>query len=917
MKKNPLITAPSGKLLRLELLGGFAAQVDGVPLDIGNSKLRGLLVFLAMSSGIPLRREYLAELFWPDMPVGAARQNLRRTLSRLKSDLCVAGVVISAVRDEVMMASADLWLDVAVLTSKTLSCSEPLVPGDCDSCVAKMEQATSLYHGEFMAGFSLPDCPDFEDWLQTQRETLHHHALSLLEQLSTCHAQTGDYPHALQFALRYTELAPWDEEAHRRVIRLYALSDQHIAAGRHYETLCRELNTELGVSPDAATLQLIENIRNGKIERRSPDSINLPKRQTIPQAITERRQVTVLYCELTLATIADPEEATELLCTPQARCVELVRKHSGHIEQIHGGGFLAYFGYPQAIENAARLAVQAALGIIHNATGVVEVRACVHSGMVISGGASSTPDTLGRISKQTIDMRQSITRNEVAISQETRRMVIGYFDCVSLGVQPLAGFAQEIFRVVQESGARTRLEAATQLSHFVGRQTEMAELIELWQDVVQGARHITLLRGEAGMGKSRLLHTLKEHLTDQQHVIRELRCFPEFGQSPFYPLIAMFKTLYGFRSGDTAEANFDKLAKYQETHYPSSAHENVPLIAGLLSLDLSGNYQAAGLSSQQQKEKTILIVLEMLHRLASRQPVVLIVEDMQWIDPSTLELLTRFVEQSGAPPIFALFTTRPDFDPPWQESLNTSLAIAPLDRESATFLAASFSEDIPAATMQQIIERADGVPLFIEEMVKLAMLDSGAGIPATLHDLLSVRMDQMGDAKQTAQLAATIGREFNPDMLGKILAPATLTRTLKDLLDAGLILPVDDDTLQFKHALIQEAAYQSQPRADRQAAHKLIAQVLQRDFPEIIANKPELLASHLESGGSTAQAVEYWIKSGHHAVQHSAFAEARAHFSSALRLLMTLPAGQDRDSTEFDIRAILRTVSSTTQSYVS
>lgn len=904
MKKGQFADSKS-KALSLALLGHPDIRVFGAPVDAGYAKLRGLLALLALSAETPLRREYLAELFWPDMPPATGRQNLRRALFNLKFAMGEMSHMLSAKRDAVTLHRQGLWLDVEAFTAATPSCTSAPAPDHCTPCLAQIEPKTELYRGEFMEGFTLQDCPDFEDWLMMQRETLHRRALALLEQLSNCREQIADYNKALQFALRYTELEPWDETAHRRVMRLYALNGQNSTAIAQYETCCRLLKKELGVLPGEETRQLAERIRNGEIVHEIPAAIPALPPRTVQQPLAELRQVTVLYCELNIATIDDPDEAMALLRAPQARCTEIIRQFSGHIVQSHGGGLLAYFGYPQADEFAARRAVQAALAITREAAHGIEIRAGVHTGLVITGDDSSIPDAVGKTSRLAIQLRQRAAPNEVAISQQTHNLVDWYFDCASLGCQPLSGMTQpvKIFRVSGESGARTRLDRATQLTPLVGRKAEIARLAELWQRAAQGKHQVVLVQGEAGIGKTRLLHALKEHLAGQPHALRELRCFPEFSQSPFYPLIASLEAIFGFAHGDSPEVKSGKLAQYLETHYPVSTRDSVPLLTQLLSLPLSENYQSTALTPQKQKEQTIDILLDLLHALAWQQPLLFIVEDLHWIDPSTLELLSLLVEQAGRGPLLAVFTTRPEFVPPWKNALKSALLLAPLDENDAVEMVVSINDDIPAATLRSIVERADGVPLFIEEMAKIATLDSHANIPATLHDLLAARIDHLGEARFTAQFAATIGREFELDLLRKVSPcdSATLTHNLGALQDAGLILKVDDTTRQFKHALIQEAAYQSQTRADRQAAHGRIAQVLQSDFPEAVTAQPELLARHFAAAGEVWPAIEYWGKAGQLAAGSSANLEAMKHFNSALQLLMTLPADMERNRTEFTI----------------
>jgi len=893
--------------LDLRLLGGFDARLKNSHVaGITYNKMRALLAYLAVEREQDHSREALAELLWGGNDRATARGNLRRTLSDLRRALeSPTGKILFFASKHTIRFAPNAYVDVLEFTAAAPSCVATPHPAHCDPCVAQMEHMAELYHGEFMAGFSLPDCPAFEDWLQLQREALRRRALALLERLSNCHEQAGHYQRALPFALRHAELDPWDENGHRRAIRLYALNGQDSAALGQYDSCFRVLKNEIGVLPNKETQGLAESIRKGEWRAEPLGATGEHPAIALPPLVMERRQVTVLYCELTLAAIGDPEEAMALLRAPQARCMEIIRQFSGHIVQSYGGGLLAYFGYPQAHEYAARHAVQAALAVARETAHDLEIRACVHTGLIIAGGQPSMPDTSGQTSSLAVQLRHGATPGEVVISRQTHCLVAGYFDCLSAGVQSLPGIAQplEIFKVLRESGAHSRLETVTQLTPLAGRKTEINKLMAWWKKAAQGSRQVVLVQGDAGIGKSRLLLTLKQRLTGKPHNLRELRCFPEFSQSPFYPLVAMLENLFGFARDDTPETKFDKLAAYLEAHFPELAQEAVPLLAPLLAVPLADPYHVPTYSPQKHKEQTIAILLELLQAMAAQLPVLLIVEDLHWVDPSTLELLSLFVGRTGKGTILALFTARPEFDPPWDETRESSLPLAPLVENEAAQMIASISKDVSEATLRHIVQRADGIPLFVEEMAKIATLDNQASIPATLHDLLAARMDKMGDAKYTAQLAATLGREFDLDLLRKISPcdSATLAHNLSVLRDAGLVLKISKTVHQFKHALIQEAAYQSQTRSARQAAHLRIAQTMQSDFSDIAATRPELLAQHWSSAGETRQSIEYWIKAGQRAALNSANLEAIEHFSAGLQLLTTLPADQQRDRTEFNI----------------
>lgn len=885
--------------LELRLLGGFDARLNGHPAGISYVKMRALLAYLAMGREQEHSREVLAELLWGNNDPVTARGNLRRTLSHLRSALEVpGGALMFATTKHSIRFIPDAYVDALEFNQQPLASAK-------NGALYNEEKIIGLYRGEFLAGLSVSDSPEFEAWLLLQREALHRRALALLEQLANHHAQAGGYGKALQFALRHVELEPWDEDAHRRVIRIYALNGQKNAAIRQYEICCRLIKQELGVLPGEETQQLINCIRDGELPRRSTD--NVVTAPLPPPA--EQRQVTVLYCELTVMLADDPDELM-MLQPPQLRCMAIIRQFSGYIVQTHGGGLLAYFGYPQAQEDAARRAVQAALAVTGEATQSIAIRVGVHTGLIITGGDAAVPDRVGKTSKIAIELRQYAGYGEVVISQQTHNIVAWYFDCSSRGEYCLTDFAQpvEIFKVEQVSGVRNRLDAAMPLTCFAGRQAEIAGLMALWQGVIQGLRHLALIQGEAGIGKSRLLHALKQRLAGQAYSIRELHCFPEFSQSPFHPLIALLETIFAFAHDDPPPAKFAKLANYLDSHYPAIAQDAVPLLSRLLSLPLNGYHQALVFSPQKRKDRTMAIFLELLQALSVQHPVLLIFEDLHWADPSTLELLALFARQEKKGAVLAVFTSRPEFTLPWQAALSANFTLMQLTDDEVGAMLEPL-QGITPENRRRIVERADGIPLFVEEMTKIDNLDYQVDIPATLHDLLATRIDNMGEAKYTAQLAATLGREFNVDLLDKIFpaGSATLAHSLAALQQAGLILNVNENVRQFKHTLIQEAAYQSQTKLDRLAAHRRIAATLQRDFPDLVSHQPELLAQHLTAGGEIRPAIEYWLKAGQRATLNSANTEAIEHLQRGLRLLMTLPTDRERERLEFELSLSLGT----------
>lgn len=889
---------------KILLLGGFEASLDGRPVaGFAYSKMRALLAYLAVEREQDHRRDVLAELFWNSNPA-VARSNLRRTLADLRRSLELpSGSTLFMPGKHTIRFIPNAYIDVLAFCRQASTLSEI-----SDTDLAHAERIAELYRGEFLAGLALPDCPDFEDWLQVQRERLHGRAVNLLERLSIGYGESGSYDKALQYALRQIELAPWDEDAHSRTMRFYALSGQAGAALRHYDICCRQLQNELGISPSNEVRQLAERIRAGEFRDKVPETLEI----SLP---AERRQATVLYCALTVSASEDPEEWLVRLDAPQVCCADIVRRFSGHIVQAHGGGLLAYFGFPQVSENAAVHAVQAGLAMVEEAGTGIGIQVGIHTGVIIADAGASVMDAAGRTSQLAMQIRNSVGSGKVAISQDTHAIVAGYFDCVSLGERTLPDFSQplELFRVVRESGARTRLEAAASLTPAVGRETESAELMRLWELSAQGEPALALIQGEAGIGKSRLLRMLRERLADRPHSVIELRCFPEISDSPLQPLIALFEDVLGFSRNDAAEAKFGKLASCFEQHFPDSARQRVPLLAQLLSLPLAEPYREADAPVQKQQIHSLLLAL--LSNLAAVRPVLLIVEDLHWIDPSTLELLTLLAEQSEKMPILALLTARPEFKPPWRGGL--TLPLSPLAEQHVLAMIAAIKQDIPAETARRIAERTDGVPLFVEEMAKAASFNGQADIPPTLHDLLLARIERMGPAKYTAQLAAAIGREFGVELLRKAseLAPAQLNRMLRLLRNTGLVLDAGTTEFQFKHALIQEAVYASQTKAGRRAAHRRIAVALATGFPDIAEHQPELIARHFDAAGETRLAIEYWLKAAESKPLYSSNVETVGYLEAGLIALESLPDGIEKDRLAFALQVRLGFALQSTQGF--
>jgi TOMM system kinase/cyclase fusion protein len=681
-------------------------------------------------------------------------------------------------------------------------------------------------------------------------------------------------------------------------------------------------------------------------------------------ADAERRQLTVLFCDLVdstvLASQLDPEELREVVRAYQAACAKVIARFEGHIAQYLGDGLLVYFGYPLAHEDDAQRAVRAGLGIVEaldqlntrlaqeglrpaptqsRQRGVhLAVRLGVHTGLVVVGEVGS--DTrqeqlaLGETPNLAARLQGIAAPDTLVISTATLQLLGGFFACQSLGPQLLKGLAQplEVYQVLYESMARSRLEAAgsTGLTPLVGREQEVGLLLERWAQVKDGLGQVVLLSGEAGIGKSRLVQILKEQVAaEPQAWLTPCQCSPYYQHTALYPWIELLeRVVLQFGREESPQQKLRKLEGLLVQHGLPLA-EAVPLFAVLLSLPLTADYAPLFLSPEQQKQKTLQGLLTILLRIAAQQPVLLVMEDLHWVDPSTLELLNLLVDQGPTARILALLTFRPDFSPPWTgRSHCTQVTVHRLPRRQAVEIIRQVAHNkaLPSEVVEQIVARTDGVPLFVEELTKM-VLESGLlqereeryeligplpplAIPATLHDSLMARLDRLATVKGLAQLGATLGREFSYELL-QAVAPwdeGTLQRGLQQLVEAEFLYQrgvPPQATYVFKHALIQEAAYQSLLRSTRQQYHQHIAQVVEVRFPEVCETQPELLAHHYTEAGVLAQAVPYWQRAGQRALERSANLEAVAHLRKALEVLATLPDTLERAQQELDLQTIL------------
>ena len=669
----------------------------------------------------------------------------------------------------------------------------------------------------------------------------------------------------------------------------------------------------------------------------------------VPEA--ERRQLTVMFCDLVdstaLAVQLDPEDLREVVQAYQATSAAMIQRFGGYIAQYLGDGLLVYFGYPQAHEDDAQRAVRAGLGLVAamgelNArlarhTGVqLAVRIGIHTGLVVvgemGGGSRQEQLALGETPNVAARIQGVATPDTVAISPATFRLVQGYFTCQDLGSHTLKGLAAplQVYRILGESEAQSRLDVAgaTGFTPLVGRESEVALLLERWAQSQDGTGQAVLLRGEAGIGKSRLVEALRDRVSGEIATRIALRCSPYHQNSAFYPVIDHLRRFLQWHRDEAPEAKLDTLERVLRTHR-LPLEEVVPLFAALLSVPLPERYPPLNLSPQRQRQKTQEALVAWLLEEAERQPVLAVWEDLHWADPSTLEVLGLVLDQTPTARMFTLLTCRLEFYLPWAtRSHLTQITLGRLARAQVEAMITSLTggKTLPAEVVEQVVAKTDGVPLFVEELVKM-ILESGLvreeadhyvltgplpplAIPSTLHDSLMARLDRLSTVRALAQLGAVLGREFSYELI-QAVAPVdemTLQQGLAQLVDAELVyqrgLPPQSRYV-FKHALIQETAYQSLLRSTRQQYHQRIGQVLEAQFPETVETQQELLAHHYTEAGLPAQAIPYWQQAGQRASARSAHVEAISHLTKGLEVLQALPDTPERAQRELDLQIVL------------
>ena len=702
---------------------------------------------------------------------------------------------------------------------------------------------------------------------------------------------------------------------------LFELSDEDlvklgITSLGHRKRLFKEIAALRSNAPLARSLELAEP----------------PAPRPYSDTDAERRQLTVMFCDLVgsteLSGQLDPEDLREVLRRYQNAVTEAVSRYGGHVGQYLGDGVLVYFGWPHAYEDQAERAVWAGLDAIANVRNVtlednehLNARVGIASGPVVIGHfVDYTGQDISAVTGRTPNLAARLQAlaepGQVVTDAHTRRLVGTTFRLDACGDRALKGFPRpvSVWQVLGRGQAESRFAASHSgsLSRFIGRKGELRQLATHWSLAKKAKGQVVLLSGEAGIGKSRMAQAFWDSIADEECLRLSCQCSPLHTNSAFYPVIQLLERLAEFGTEDDVESRLDKLeGLLGRASMPISSE--APLIATLLSLPIAGRYGALELSPQQIRDRTIELLVTLLTNLGQDRPVVFLLEDAHWIDPTTETLIAEAMKRIADASILMVITHRPEYTPQWAREPGVGrIELHRLSREHGVELVRAAGAALQDRVVSEIVARADGVPLYIEELTKSLLESDEAEIPASLQASLVARLDRLGDAAKVAQLAALLGRSFHYRFIRAVseLPAAELDRALTAMTDSELLTQTGTPpraVYAFRHALIQDAAYETLLKSRRARYHGRTAEVLLRDFANQADAEPELVARHFSLAGELERAVEYWLRAGQRAGERSAHVEAIAHLQKGLQELDRYSDPRTRDEVELDLRVAIGT----------
>ncbi|MDH2384430.1 AAA family ATPase [Bradyrhizobium sp. CER78] len=940
----------------LSLFGRFELTTSNGVIPLPGRKLAGLLAYLACTAPRPQSREKLANLLWGSHFETQARQNLRQSLVRLRRILG---------QDAIFSDDHDVWLAPGVFDCDAARFEALILEGSRASLAA----AADLYRNPLLTNLNIEE-DAWSEWLDKKRERLEDLAVDSMVRHGQHALQSGNPESALKNANRAIAVNGLREDAHRLIIQALTATGRKAEALKRYQNLVVLLKRELNTAPDAVTQSLVAGLRSagpsdsahasepsGSADEPGPAAVAVAARdsdaplQLLHRCSRQQRQLTIMACDLIGATPLsadrDPEDVHDQIIAFHQLAANIAAQFHGFVAQYQGNGLLIYFGYPAANEHDAEHAVRAGLAVVDavrilSAPAGSPLRASVGiaTGLVVIGEKPASGDmrqqlAIGETPDLAIRLRTAAAPGEVAIAADTRRLLGQLFEYRALPDIEVKGLSQAVtaWHVLGEAVGVSRFDArrAGSLSALVGRQEEIELLLRRWDQARSGAGRVMVLSGEPGIGKSRIVESVLERLEDGRHRHLRYSCSPHHTHSALYPVITQLELAADFEPGSGASARIDRLEALLEpttTNLPL----DVALIAELVGVPMDGRYPALAISPQQRREMTLNALLNQLSGLAAQKPLLIVVEDAHWIDPTSLDLLDAMVARAANLPLLLLVTVRPEFQPSWVGQPHvTMLSLSRLGRSESAGIIGDIARDkvLPEAVVEQILSRTDGVPLFIEELTRTLLEDGplreaadgrvldGAlpslAIPTTLQASLAARLDLLGGAaKDVASIGAAIGREFSYELIAAIspLAPLDIDAALGRLTASGLVTRRGTPPLAsyaFKHALVQDAAYVTMLRSQRRQLHADIASALIKHCSAQTESQPEIIAHHFAEAGLAREATDHWIKAGRLAHARWANREAASFFERALRSLETLPETTATMEQAIDLRFDLKT----------
>lgn len=880
--------------LQIHLLGKVSISYGGVEHgSFAYDKIRALLGYLAAAPCQWLRRDALAELFWPNASAEAARISLRRALYELRQLFEAIGVdPLQANRNSIgFFPDHRVRIDLVEFVADE--------PGDHETAEAMQALArkAALYWGNFLEGVQVADSAEFDYWLQIRREAMLQRAIGMLDRLVDWHARQGQRETAIRHVRRKLELTPWIEANYCQLMKLLAEDGHYGQIWQTYLDCQRYLQREMGLAPESRTTELAQRLCREQA---------IPPQQSA--RALQRSPLTVLACKISPPDGATTEDYFSELAAAAGSVRDVVQRHNGRFSAIHANLLVGYFGFPQSREQAAREAINAALETRACISGFsrIECRQALHRGLSLLDERYTFPDVGGEISQQAIAMLGNVQRNDIHVSS-------GMFEQIRehIGGQPVDDGSIRI----RVSDRRERpLPRRRALSHpLVGRREEIHFLLACWRDAANLGISCVQIIGEPGIGKSRLLQAFVRQLRSRGTRTSTLQCFPETQHFPYQPIAAALAKLL---RDDTNLPQAERQARLKRhiERGPAFLASHAEIIHRLLGLPSA--LDAMG-DSQQLARRLEDGISHLLDGLTESEPWLLVIEDTHWCDSETLALLRRLASERSRRrprPLLIVTTSR---NPEHIGDYAPQLALSALPGEETAELARSLADDgFDQARIEDVVRRSDGVPLYVEQL--LYAFDQGLtqeGIPENLHDLLAARIDAQGRHRKLAQQAAVIGREFEPQLLAALWddTEENLHAGLAALRNNGLI--TNTQALpSFRHALIRDAALQSIPNEERRRIRLRLARVLRSQFAERVNRHPELLAIHLHDAEAPETAAT-WLAAGRRAAGASMQQQAAHFFRTGLEALRFVSdLGQSRE-TEFHLRVGLGTALLATQGY--